>query len=118
MSPWKGGKVAIFRKITRQMGVDIFGGVEVGNNWSMIRSEQHIDKLLNSEIESRIVYGSNPNKIIMYHQHGGTCVGEINRVATYSLARNVYISGLVLWLYIVLRDKDDHTICIVAAYII
>ena len=113
--PWKRDKVTRMRNIIRQMGIYIIGGAEVGKNWSMLRAEKFLDKLLRSEGESRIVCGSNSNtnNIIMSHQNGGTCVGEFNIVDTYSSSHGVEPYGLGRWLYIVLKGKDDlqNTYC-------
>ena len=77
------------------MGLDIVGGEELGKNWLMIRVEQHLEWLLKSEIESRLLCGFNSNNSIMARQYVGTCVRYFYRAAIYSSTRDVDPYGLV-----------------------
>ena len=56
------------------MGVDIFGGVRLQNNWSIIRVEQCLNEIVKSGSKVIIVCGSNSDEIIMSRQCKGAYV--------------------------------------------
>ena len=50
-------------------------------------------------------------------QNLGTSVGDFYSVSTFSTKPGVDPSGLIIWLYNIIKVKDNHKTRIVAAYI-